>query len=78
VGWVAPHAPWDDSLAFIFNGGVIAEDERASIRLLEGELEGYLFVPPDEVGHMLRPYVGNRCREALSAAHDGTTKYLHN
>jgi 8-oxo-dGTP diphosphatase len=32
VDWVAPHAPWDDSLAFVFDGGVIAEDERASIR----------------------------------------------
>ncbi len=78
VDWVAPHGPWDDSLAFIFDGGVIAEDERASIRLLDGELNGYRFVPPADVGNLLRPYVENRCREALSAAHDGTTKYLHN
>jgi 8-oxo-dGTP diphosphatase len=74
VDWVAPHAPWDDSLAFTFDGGVIAEDERASIQLLDGDLKD-IPVRPTRSG---RPYVGNRCREALSAANDGTTKDLHN
>ncbi len=78
VDWVAPHAPWDDSLAFIFDGGVISEAQRGSIRLLDGELEGYRFVAPEEVGRMLRPYVENRLGGALSATRDGTTKYLHN
>jgi 8-oxo-dGTP diphosphatase len=78
VDWVAPHEPWDDSLAFIFDGGVMLERDRARIRLLDGELTGYRFVPPHEAGRLLRPYVATRVRAALTAADEGTVKYLHN
>ncbi len=38
VDWIAPHGPWDDSLAFIFDGGRIPESDQARIRLADGEL----------------------------------------
>jgi 8-oxo-dGTP diphosphatase len=78
VDWVARHGPWDDSLAFIFDGGILLEPNRARIRLLDGELNEYRFVPPDQLGQLLRPYVEARVREALTAADDGTVGYLHN
>jgi ADP-ribose pyrophosphatase YjhB (NUDIX family) len=78
VDWVAPHGPWDDSLAFIFDGGLVLENAQARIRLTDGELSGYRFVAPDDLGPLLRPYVESRLREALTAAHDGTVRYLHN
>src|SRR4051794_24627852 len=78
VDWVAPHGPWDDSLAFIFDGGIMREPDRARIQLLDGELNGYRFVPPDQLGQLLRPYVEARVREALTAANDGAVRYLHN
>jgi 8-oxo-dGTP diphosphatase len=78
VDWVGPHGPWDDSVAFIFDGGVMHDLDRARIRLLDGELNGYRFVPAHEASHMLRPYVEDRIREALAAADSGTVKYLHN
>ena len=78
VDWVAPHGPWDDSLAFIFDGGVLRERDRVSIRLLDGELNGYRFVPPDQLGQLLRPYVEARVRQALKTADDGAVRYLHN
>jgi 8-oxo-dGTP diphosphatase len=78
VDWVGPHGPWDDSLAFIFDGGVLREPDRVGIRLLDGELNGYRFVPPDEAGQLLRPYVESRVRDALAAAEDGIVRYLHN
>jgi 8-oxo-dGTP diphosphatase len=77
VDWVAPHGPWDDSLAFIFDGGVMVERDRAGIRLLDGELNGYRFVALDEAGRLLRPYVWLRIREALAAADADATRYLH-
>jgi 8-oxo-dGTP diphosphatase len=78
VDWVAPHGPWDDSLAFIFDGGILPEPDRARIRLLDGELNEYRFVPLDQVGQLLRPYVEARVREALAAADDGAVRYLQN
>ncbi|MFD7459139.1 NUDIX domain-containing protein [Streptomyces sp. NPDC059868] len=27
VDWVAPHGPWDDQLAFIFDGGTLDEEQ---------------------------------------------------
>ena len=55
VDWVAPHGPWDDSLALIFDGGVLLEQDGARIRLLDGELNGFRFVPLHEAGQLLRP-----------------------
>ena len=78
VDWVAPHGPWDDSLAFIFDGGVMPEPDRARIQLLDGELNGYRFVTLCEAGRLLRPYVESRIRHALTATRDATAKYLHN
>jgi 8-oxo-dGTP diphosphatase len=78
VDWVGPHGPWDDSLAFIFDGEVIREQDQERIRLTDGELSGYRFVAAQEADHLLRPYVASRIREALDAINDGTVKYLHN
>lgn len=78
VDWVSPHGPWDDSMAFIFDGGVLLEHDRARIQLRDGELNGYRFVTPNEASRMLRPYVENRIHEALNAAHDVTARYLQN
>jgi len=78
VDWVGPHGPWDDSLAFVFDGGVMLENDQARIRLLDGELNGYRSVAPGEASRMLRPYVESRIREALDATNDGTARYLNN
>jgi len=76
VDWVAAHGPWDDSLVFVFDGGVLSENDRGRIRLRDGELNEYRFLPPDEVGPLLRPYVLVRIREALTAVEGGVVRYL--
>jgi hypothetical protein len=78
VDWVAAHGPWDDSLAFVFDGGILTEDVRAAIQLADGELHAYRFVRQVEAGRFLRPYVVSRLNEALTAAESGTVAYLHN
>jgi ADP-ribose pyrophosphatase YjhB (NUDIX family) len=76
VDWVAPHGPWDDSLMFIFDGGVLDTRESASIRLTDGELSAYAFHAADEATKALRPYVSSRLRHALAAADDNSPRYL--
>lgn len=38
IDWVSPHGPWDDSLMFIFDGGVLADELQALVKLRDGEL----------------------------------------
>ncbi|GGN62935.1 NUDIX hydrolase [Actinoplanes lobatus] len=78
VDWVSPHGPWDDLVAFVFDGGVLPEEARARIRLGDGELRGYAFAAPREAAGMLRNYVWRRLSAALECAELGTTGYLHN
>jgi 8-oxo-dGTP pyrophosphatase MutT (NUDIX family) len=78
IDWVAPHGPWDDSLAFVFDGGILTGADRDRIRLVDGELNQYRFVPLDDVAGLLRPYVESRVREASVAADGGGLRYLHN
>ncbi|MFY1703385.1 NUDIX domain-containing protein [Micromonospora sp. WMMA1923] len=78
VDWVAPHGPWDDSLMFVFDGGVLRGDETAGIRLADGELLEYRLSPLDEAESMLRPYVWHRLTNAMAAITLGGSQYLVN
>jgi 8-oxo-dGTP diphosphatase len=77
VDWVSPHGPWDDSLAFIFDGGVLTVEDQARISLDEGELAGYQFSNEEQISRLLRPYVRLRVQHALTALNAGTALYLH-
>jgi 8-oxo-dGTP diphosphatase len=77
IDWVSPHGPWDDSLMFVFDGGVLADEQQARIKLRDGELSEYRFCPADEASQLLRPYVWRRLDSALAAARHGNTDYLH-
>ncbi|MGC9665024.1 NUDIX domain-containing protein [Planosporangium sp. 12N6] len=77
VDWVAPHGPWDDSLMFVFDGGVLQDEDRARISLRDGELAEFRFVPLDEAGLLLRPYVRRRVEAAVRAVREAATAYLH-
>lgn len=77
VDWVAPHGPWDDSLMFVFDGGVLAEDQQKRISLRDHELSGFRFCDEGEAASLLRPYVWRRVRAALAALATGRTGYLH-
>jgi 8-oxo-dGTP diphosphatase len=78
VDWVAPHNVWDDSLMFIFDGGVLSDEEAASLRPRDRELLGYRFCETDEAEKLLRPYFWLRVRGALRALETGRATYLQN
>ncbi|MGW2153996.1 NUDIX domain-containing protein [Nonomuraea sp. NPDC001699] len=67
VDWVPPHGPWDDSLMFIFDGGVLPSDRVDALRIVDSELTEFRFATAAEAAKLLRPYVWNRARSAIAA-----------
>lgn len=77
IDWIPPHGPWDDQLAFLFDGGTLDPDTALTLRPRDAELSAIRFTDPDEAARLLRPHVWNRARHALDALATGTTAYLH-
>ena len=65
VDWVPPHGPWDDSLAFVFDGGVADDRQLQAIHLTDGELRGHRLVHAIDVEALVRPRLWRRIRQAL-------------
>lgn len=76
VDWVSPHGPWDDSLMFIFDAGVVSSEQTAAIRLIDGELASFDFHGEAEARDRLRPYVWRRTAAALLALKSNCSLYL--
>jgi 8-oxo-dGTP diphosphatase len=45
IDWVSPHGPWDDSLAFVFDGGKLGS-EHAALTIHDQELSAFEFCTP--------------------------------
>ena len=78
VDWIAPHDPWDDLLAFLFDAGTLTSDQTATLSLGDSELTEYQCCTHPQAAHYLRPYVWRRAQAALHALTTGKTSYLHN
>ena len=77
VEWVPPHGPWDDTLVFIFDGGVLPPPTIDSLRITDDEITAFRFCTTDEARTLLRPYVWQRSTAALSALATGRATYRH-
>ncbi|WP_330316784.1 NUDIX hydrolase [Streptomyces platensis] len=78
VDWVAPHEAWDDQLAFIFDGGVLAQEVVDELRPHDEELSRLAFVSKAEALTMLPRRMVPRFVAATEALTRGTPHYLHN
>ncbi|ONH23476.1 NUDIX domain-containing protein [Pseudofrankia asymbiotica] len=78
VDWVAPHGPWDDLVAFVFNGGTLSADQAQHLRPVDPELAAARFCSRDEAAQLLRPYEWRRVQAALTALDSGNVLYLQN
>lgn len=76
VDWVSPHGPWDDLLAFIFDGGELNDEQVAGLKLLDGELNAFEFCTEQQAQQRLRPYIWRRLAAALEALRNGQARYL--
>lgn len=67
VDWVPPYGPWDDQLAFIFDGGILSASQTAELRPHDGELAEAAFISPSEAAQCLDDRLARRFRAALTA-----------
>lgn len=63
VEWVPPHGPWDDLIAFVFDGGQISHN--TPIRLDGKELDHCEFLAKSEAMRQLRPRALRRLAASL-------------
>ncbi|MFF7155293.1 NUDIX domain-containing protein [Streptomyces sp. NPDC008139] len=76
VDWVPPHGPWDDHLAFIFDGGTLGREEAAFLRPHDDELAEARLVAPDQAAGMLRRRLRKRFLAALAPRADSASCFL--
>jgi ADP-ribose pyrophosphatase YjhB (NUDIX family) len=77
VDWASPHGPWDDTLVFIFNGGMLGDERATRLEPMDAELAAVGFFTEPEAAARLRPYVWRRVEYALDALAGGRVRYLH-
>jgi 8-oxo-dGTP diphosphatase len=77
VEWVPPHGPWDDTLVFVFDGGVLSAAEIQNLRITDEELTAFRFCTSDDARELLRPYVWQRSATVLGALETGQAQYRH-
>ncbi|MGB3331117.1 MAG: NUDIX hydrolase [Thermomicrobiales bacterium] len=61
--------PRDDSIMFVYDGGAITDP--ATIVLQASELRSFRFLPPHDLGSVLKPRLASRMVDALRARHEG-------
>ncbi|MGN9840099.1 NUDIX domain-containing protein [Nonomuraea sp. H19] len=54
VDWVPPHGPWDHSLMFIFDGGILRHQQLAELNVIDRELSILRLADPAEMPELLR------------------------
>lgn len=78
VDWVPPRPERSEGMIFVFDGGVLADEQRAGIVLERGELRSLDFVPVEKVDGFLSPLLARRVAAALRALEGGEAVYLEN
>jgi ADP-ribose pyrophosphatase YjhB (NUDIX family) len=71
VAWV-PHPGLPPRVAYVYDGGVLDENDFKAIRLQESELLSWRLVPREELTDYLPGELGNRVLAALDALADGS------
>jgi len=65
-----------DSIVFVYDGGILGGSD--GIRIAEGELESFRFVPAHDLGSLLSSKVARRLMHNLAARADGSCVELDN
>ncbi|MEW2575792.1 NUDIX hydrolase [Streptomyces syringium] len=76
VDRVPPHGPWDDQLAFVFDGGTLPPEQCAELEPPDHELSACGFFTPDESLRLLPPRTRRRAAQALRTLHGSAPGYL--
>lgn len=73
--WVPAHGVWFDGLMFIFDGGVLSDEQISHIQLDPSESRGHIFLSLDRALPRLKPSLARRIASAEAARHRGATAY---
>jgi ADP-ribose pyrophosphatase YjhB (NUDIX family) len=76
VEWIGAHGPWDDQIAFVFDGGVLAEETIARIEIHDAEIGQWCFRYVAEARAGMREHIWRRLSAAVAAVDAGATTYL--
>jgi ADP-ribose pyrophosphatase YjhB (NUDIX family) len=75
VDWVPAHGVWSDSLAFVFDGGVLDPTLIDRLTIDPVEARGHEFLILDQAAPRLRPSLARRLALAEQALVNGKTQY---
>lgn len=75
VDW-APNPSEGDKILYVFDGGILATEDRAQIRLQAEELRAYGFHNVERVDTLTIPRLARRIRAAAQARDDAQVGYL--
>lgn len=78
VDWVPSRPERPEGLMLVYDGGVLAEEESAGIRLQADELASYAFVERDRVPELTSALLARRVAACLGAVVTGTAVSLEN
>ncbi|GDY56124.1 hypothetical protein SVIO_067470 [Streptomyces violaceusniger] len=70
--------PWDDQLAFVFDGGTLSPGQISGLHPHDHELSACAFLPSDGALAMLPPRTRRRATHALRALAEQHPAYLEN
>jgi ADP-ribose pyrophosphatase YjhB (NUDIX family) len=76
VDWVPPRPDRTEGVMVVFDGGTLAPERTADIRVPPAELRGWAWCTQAECGERLSPLLARRVCAALDAAGDGVARYL--
>ncbi len=76
VDWTPRHGVWQDSLKFIFDGGVLTDDQVTAMTLQAEEVVSAQFVTLAQVEPCVRPSMFRRLSAASTMLDEGTAAYL--
>lgn len=76
--WVPPRPERSEGMIFVFDGGVLTDEQQGGIVLEDGELRSFDFVPVDKVTEFLSPLLARRVSAAVAALEAGGVVYLEN
>lgn len=75
VEWVGAHGPWDDQIAFVFDGGVMTDSDIAAVRVSDPEIATWRFADVDDARTVMREHIGHRLANAVRALDDNQLGY---
>lgn len=78
MDWRSSDDEYDDSLHFVFHGGVLSTEQQAAIRPDGVEIADYRFAPRTEAEDLVEPHLCRRVMPCWDRLHDGTRPLILN